>query len=218
MSIGSCWFFGFFIMITLAACMNPDPTVVLESPFGQPMAQIYYEAIGKKGALGMMTLLFCVQWLMGLSIVRLPMKIQQRQSPMLTPLRSSPHPANPGPSPATAPSPSPPSSAPSPKNSASSPSAQSGAAPSWPSSSACSALSRRPPPPPSSRSPSPATISPGARPSSAASSGARRNSSPDRFIRGNSARRLRLSRWCFLRLALYCACSLSAARIRRRPI
>ena len=53
MSIGSCWVLGFFIMITLAACMNPDPTHLLESPFGQPMAQIYYDSVGKKGALGL---------------------------------------------------------------------------------------------------------------------------------------------------------------------
>lgn len=33
------------------------------------MAQIYFDALGKKGALGLMSLLFIVQFLMGLSIL-----------------------------------------------------------------------------------------------------------------------------------------------------
>lgn len=49
--------------------MNPDTESLLSSPFGQPMAQIYYDALGKKGALGLMSLLFIVQFLMGLSIL-----------------------------------------------------------------------------------------------------------------------------------------------------
>jgi amino acid transporter len=68
MSIGSCWFLGFIIMIVIAACINPDLEAVLGSSFGQPMAQIYYDAIGKNGTLGLMSLLFIVQFLMGLSI------------------------------------------------------------------------------------------------------------------------------------------------------
>ena len=90
MSIGSCWFFGFIIVIVLAATINPDLDSVLSSPFGQPMAQvrfsfppnhllfhllplttaqIYYDALGKHGTLGLMSLLFIVQFLMGLSII-----------------------------------------------------------------------------------------------------------------------------------------------------
>ena len=69
MSIGSCWFFGFIIMIVLAACINPDLASVYGTSFGQPMAQIYYDALGKSGALGFMTLVFVVQFLMGLSIL-----------------------------------------------------------------------------------------------------------------------------------------------------
>ncbi|KAF2740777.1 gaba permease [Polyplosphaeria fusca] len=68
-SIGACWFFGFIICIVIAACINPDIESVLGSPFGQPMAQIYFDAVGKKGALGLMSLLFIVQFLMGLSII-----------------------------------------------------------------------------------------------------------------------------------------------------
>lgn len=56
-------------MIVLAACINPDLDAVLGSSFGQPMAQIYYDAVGKHGTLGLMSLLFIVQFLMGLSIL-----------------------------------------------------------------------------------------------------------------------------------------------------
>jgi amino acid transporter len=69
MAIGSCWILGFIIMIVIAATINPDLEAVLGTSFGQPMAQIYYDAIGKKGTLGLMSLLFIVQFLMGLSIL-----------------------------------------------------------------------------------------------------------------------------------------------------
>ncbi|KAL2038930.1 hypothetical protein N7G274_008270 [Stereocaulon virgatum] len=69
MSIGSCWFFGFILVIVIAACINPDLSSVLGSPLGQPMAQIYYDALGKNGTLGMMSLLMIVQFLMGISIL-----------------------------------------------------------------------------------------------------------------------------------------------------
>jgi len=69
MAIGSCWFFGFIICIVIAACMTDDYESILGTPFGQPMAQIYYNAIGKHGALGLMSLLFINQFLMGLSIL-----------------------------------------------------------------------------------------------------------------------------------------------------
>ncbi|KAL8719849.1 MAG: hypothetical protein Q9225_003202 [Loekoesia sp. 1 TL-2023] len=69
MSIGSCWFFGFIIMIVLAATINPDLESITGSKFGQPMAQIYYDAIGKNGTMGLMTLVFIVQFLMGVSII-----------------------------------------------------------------------------------------------------------------------------------------------------
>ncbi|MCJ1258175.1 GABA-specific high-affinity permease [Lignoscripta atroalba] len=69
MSIASCWLFGFIIVIVLAACINQDLESVLGSPFGQPIAQIYYDALGKRSTLGLMSLLFIVQFLMGLSIL-----------------------------------------------------------------------------------------------------------------------------------------------------
>lgn len=69
MSIGSCWVFGFLLVIVIAACMSQDYAAVLGSSFGQPMAQIYFDALGKQGAEGMMTLVMIVQFMMGLSIV-----------------------------------------------------------------------------------------------------------------------------------------------------
>ncbi|EWC44177.1 hypothetical protein DRE_07002 [Drechslerella stenobrocha 248] len=68
-SIGLCWGLGFLCMIVISACMSPDIERLLTTPFGQPMAQIYYDAVGKKGAIIMMTLLFLTQWLMGISVV-----------------------------------------------------------------------------------------------------------------------------------------------------
>lgn len=73
-------------MIVIAACINPELESVLSSSFGQPMAQvylciqalayarlnpcqIYYDALGKNATLGLMSLLFVVQFLMGLSIL-----------------------------------------------------------------------------------------------------------------------------------------------------
>ncbi|CAK7266658.1 GABA-specific high-affinity permease [Sporothrix epigloea] len=68
-SIGMCWGLGLVLLIVLAACMDPNPDNVLSSVFGQPMAQIYYDALGKKGTLGFMSFLFIVQYLMGVSMV-----------------------------------------------------------------------------------------------------------------------------------------------------
>ncbi|KAJ6258871.1 hypothetical protein Dda_5766 [Drechslerella dactyloides] len=68
-SVGLCWILGFLCTIVIAACMSQDLQHLLESPFGQPMAQIYYDAVGKKGAMIMMTFLFMTQWLMGVSLL-----------------------------------------------------------------------------------------------------------------------------------------------------
>ncbi|KAI1620612.1 gaba permease [Exophiala viscosa] len=68
-SIGSCWLFGWICCIVIAACMSQDLEHILGSPFGQPMAQIYYDALGKNGAMGFMALLMIVQFLMGISIL-----------------------------------------------------------------------------------------------------------------------------------------------------
>ncbi|KAL9576560.1 MAG: hypothetical protein Q9212_006995 [Teloschistes hypoglaucus] len=68
-SSASCWLFGFILMIVIAATINPDLESVTRSQFGQPMAQIYYDALGKHATMGLMSLLFIVQFLMGISIL-----------------------------------------------------------------------------------------------------------------------------------------------------
>lgn len=40
MSIGSCWLFGWILLIVIAACIDQNLDNVLKSPFGQPMAQV----------------------------------------------------------------------------------------------------------------------------------------------------------------------------------
>jgi amino acid transporter len=66
-SIGVSWILGTLTLIVIASCMDQNLTNILGSAFGQPMAQIYFDALGKKGAMGMMALLFICQFQMGLS-------------------------------------------------------------------------------------------------------------------------------------------------------
>lgn len=72
LSIGLCGILGFLSLAVIAACMDQNITNVLGSAFGQPMAQIYYDSLGKSGALGFMAVVAIVQFFMGLSIVRFP--------------------------------------------------------------------------------------------------------------------------------------------------
>ena len=44
MSIGSCWLFGFVLVIVIAGCMDTNLENILGSPFGQPMAQVCLHA------------------------------------------------------------------------------------------------------------------------------------------------------------------------------
>jgi len=69
LSSGSACVLGFLILAVIAACMNPDVSATINSVYGQPMAQIYYDALGKKGALGFMSVLIVAQFLIGLSLV-----------------------------------------------------------------------------------------------------------------------------------------------------
>ncbi|OOF92214.1 hypothetical protein ASPCADRAFT_518090 [Aspergillus carbonarius ITEM 5010] len=68
-SAGLCGLLGFVSLAIIAAVINPDLNAVLGSNFGQPMAQIYYDALGKSGALGFMVVVAVVQFFMGLSLV-----------------------------------------------------------------------------------------------------------------------------------------------------
>jgi amino acid transporter len=69
-SSGCACTLGFLILSIIAASMNQDVNATMNSVFGQPMAQIYYDALGKRGALGFMGVLVVSQFLIGLSLVR----------------------------------------------------------------------------------------------------------------------------------------------------
>ncbi|KAJ5360159.1 hypothetical protein N7517_009350 [Penicillium concentricum] len=68
-SVGLCGILGFVSLAVIAASMDRNIEGILGSKFGQPMTQIYYDALGKKGALGFMSVVMIVQFFMGLSIV-----------------------------------------------------------------------------------------------------------------------------------------------------
>ncbi|KAJ5999467.1 hypothetical protein N7451_007277 [Penicillium sp. IBT 35674x] len=68
-SAGSACVLGFLVLSVMAATMNPDVSQTINTQFGQPMAQIYYDALGKEGALGFMIVLCIIQYLIGLSLI-----------------------------------------------------------------------------------------------------------------------------------------------------
>jgi amino acid transporter len=68
-SISMCGILGWLSLAVMAACMDTNLDNILGSAFGQPMAQIYYDSLGKSGALGFMAVVAIVQFFMGLSLV-----------------------------------------------------------------------------------------------------------------------------------------------------
>ncbi|GMM46323.1 hypothetical protein DAPK24_028980 [Pichia kluyveri] len=60
---------GFFIIIVINACVNPDIESVIGSATGFPLAQIFYDSLGRRWAIAFMALIACCQWLMGASIL-----------------------------------------------------------------------------------------------------------------------------------------------------
>ncbi|EDN11074.1 conserved hypothetical protein [Histoplasma mississippiense (nom. inval.)] len=68
-SISGCWFLGFITVCVIALSMDPNVESLVHSPLGQPMAQIYYDALGKSGAVGFMVFITCLQYCMGLSLL-----------------------------------------------------------------------------------------------------------------------------------------------------
>ncbi|KAL4770789.1 amino acid/polyamine transporter I [Aspergillus nidulans var. acristatus] len=68
-SSGLCGILGFLSLAVIAAVINTDLEAVMGTTFGQPMAQIYYDCLGKAGALGFMAVVAAVQFFMGLSLV-----------------------------------------------------------------------------------------------------------------------------------------------------
>ncbi|PLB40453.1 putative GABA permease (Uga4) [Aspergillus candidus] len=68
-SAGCACVLGFVVLSVLAATMSPDVAATAATPFGQPMAQIYFDALGRRGALGFMAVLIVIQFLIGLSLI-----------------------------------------------------------------------------------------------------------------------------------------------------
>ncbi|KAL6238447.1 hypothetical protein BDW75DRAFT_201366 [Aspergillus navahoensis] len=68
-SAGSACVLGFLVLSVLAAVMDPVVANTAGTVFGQPMAQIYYDSLGKRGALGFMAVLILIQFLIGLSLI-----------------------------------------------------------------------------------------------------------------------------------------------------
>ncbi|KAJ5695138.1 hypothetical protein N7536_005550 [Penicillium majusculum] len=68
-SAGSAFVLGFLVLSVIAATMNPNVSATINTKFGQPMAQIYYDALGRDGALGFMAVLCVIQFLIGLSLI-----------------------------------------------------------------------------------------------------------------------------------------------------
>ncbi|KAI0997747.1 putative amino-acid permease [Podosphaera aphanis] len=57
-SLVTAMFTGWAIIITIAFCMGTDITGILESPLGQPLAHIAYNALGKQGSATLLILLW----------------------------------------------------------------------------------------------------------------------------------------------------------------
>ena len=56
--------------MTLAFCMGQDLDGIMNSSFGQPMAQIFSNSFGKEGTLAMWSFIIIAQYMMGSSMVR----------------------------------------------------------------------------------------------------------------------------------------------------
>lgn len=68
-SITACWILGWLIIICLMACTKSDMAAVLDTKFGNVLAQIIYDCLGKRWTIAFMSLIAYCQFLMGASIV-----------------------------------------------------------------------------------------------------------------------------------------------------
>ncbi|KAJ5130059.1 uncharacterized protein N7515_006098 [Penicillium bovifimosum] len=68
-SASSAFILGFLVLSVIAATMNPDVSATINTQFGQPMAQIFYDTLGRKGALAFMAVLCITQFFIGLSLI-----------------------------------------------------------------------------------------------------------------------------------------------------
>ncbi|KAH3666397.1 hypothetical protein WICMUC_005665 [Wickerhamomyces mucosus] len=68
-SVSACWIIGFCIMIVINACLPTDISSIIDTPSGQPLAQLFYDNLGKRWAIAFISLSAFCQFLMGCSIV-----------------------------------------------------------------------------------------------------------------------------------------------------
>ncbi|KAH7925225.1 amino acid transporter [Leucogyrophana mollusca] len=66
-SVSVAGILGWAISISLAFCMGTDLESLIDSPIGQPMAQIFFNSLGQKGALVLWAMIVLVQFMMGTS-------------------------------------------------------------------------------------------------------------------------------------------------------
>ncbi|KZT20887.1 amino acid transporter [Neolentinus lepideus HHB14362 ss-1] len=67
---------GWALNVVVAFCMGTDPEAILASPIGQPLAVVFYNSLGKNGALALWSIVIVLQFMMGTSI----MTVASRQS------------------------------------------------------------------------------------------------------------------------------------------
>ncbi|KAG2047467.1 amino acid transporter [Suillus hirtellus] len=68
-AIGIAGILGWAINVSLTFCMGSDLESLLNSPIGQPMAQIFFNSFGQKGTLALWSFVVLVQYMMGSSMV-----------------------------------------------------------------------------------------------------------------------------------------------------
>jgi amino acid transporter len=67
-AIATAGVLGWLCVIVIVACMGPSVQYHLDSPYGQPMASIYYLRLGKQGTLAIWSCMFLIQYAMGQSV------------------------------------------------------------------------------------------------------------------------------------------------------
>ncbi|KAI0717739.1 APC amino acid permease [Cerioporus squamosus] len=68
-AIGIAGVLGWAINVALAFCMGTDLDAILNSPIGQPMAEIFLNSFGQKGTLALWSIVVLVQYMMGSSML-----------------------------------------------------------------------------------------------------------------------------------------------------
>ncbi|CCE72964.1 Piso0_000572 [Millerozyma farinosa CBS 7064] len=70
-SISACYVLGFVVLVVTCACLqtNNINDDIIGTKFGQPMAAVIYDALGKKWAMALMVLICVCQFMMGASIL-----------------------------------------------------------------------------------------------------------------------------------------------------